>query len=140
MKHPSNSYREHVESKLKDILGDFVVAVVQEINSKPGCSSATPEKSFTISTKCLQTLVDQYCIEDVGNKSMFPYFKIDIKAMKDDSKLRGFEEKLFPLLDGLFERGGKVDHQKIMFAVDKADFREDSKPTQERPRNNPRPR
>ncbi|MBI1215879.1 MAG: hypothetical protein GC185_08685 [Alphaproteobacteria bacterium] len=121
-------FHEKIEKAMSGALADSVEMVVKEINAIP--PGFTPPRFLQISDRALNALIRDYCEEMPGTKKTEGQrrLKINIRAMREGARFRGqFEGRIMPLLDGLTERGGMVNGEKIALVVDKKEFHAEQK-------------
>ncbi len=114
----SKVFNEKMEKARKKALIDSVKATVKKINAAP--SKFAQPKNPRIPERGLKHLMSKFCPQMTPGK-----VKLDIRAMNRGRRERGelvLEEVLFPLLDGLAERGGVVDGKKLKLHMDVRDF------------------
>ncbi len=114
----SKVFNEKMEKARKKALVDSVKATVKKINAAP--SNFIQPQNPRIPDRGLKHLMSKFCPQLAQGK-----VKLDIRAMRRGRREREelvLEEVLFPLLDGLAERGGVVDGQKLKLQMDARDF------------------
>ncbi len=109
-------------SAARETFAEYIARSVREINEAPADFPAP--KAFRIADKLLETLIQKHTenLEDKNGTSL--RLLLDIKKTDDSSHFRGdIQSKIVPLLEGLKERGGKINGRKISLQVGEKNFR-----------------
>ena len=121
-------YKTLLEKRHAEIEVEIIEAIAAEINSVP--SDFAPAKNMQIPDSGLNALIKQYGT-DLTSTDETRHLKIDVKKMLAEPQFRGqFGARIAPILDGLLERGARLNGQKITLVIDKDDLRAYCNPPQ----------